>query len=105
RNSIRSRIWSHDLTIQTKNLEEIQALLAKRILFIDGAMGTMVQREKLVEADFRGDLFTDHKKDLRGNYDVLNLTKPDVIKKIHTQYLEAGADIIETNTFSSTKIA
>ncbi len=80
-------------------------LLATRILVLDGAMGTMVQRHQLTEADFRGARFTDHPKDLRGNNDVLVLTRPDVIAEIHRQYLEAGADIIETNTFSGTAIA
>src|SRR5471030_2232004 len=83
----------------------LDALLAKRILVLDGAMGTMVQRHQLTEADFRGRRFKDHPKDLRGNNDVLVLTRPDVIAEIHRQYLEAGADIIETNTFSGTAIA
>ena len=83
----------------------LDALLAKRILVLDGAMGTMVQRHQLTEADFRGTRFTDHPKDLRGNNDVLVLTRPDVIAEIHRQYLEAGSDIIETNTFSGTVIA
>ena len=68
-------------------------------------MGTMIQRHKLTEADFRGDRFRNHPKDLRGNSDILVLTRPDVIGAIHREYLEAGADIIETNTFSSTAIA
>jgi 5-methyltetrahydrofolate--homocysteine methyltransferase len=84
---------------------QLDALLARRILILDGAMGTMVQRYQLTEADFRGARFTDHPKDLRGNNDVLVLTRPDVIAGIHRQYLEAGADIIETNTFSGTAIA
>jgi 5-methyltetrahydrofolate--homocysteine methyltransferase len=79
----------------------LDALLAKRILILDGAMGTMVQRYKLSEADFRGERWKDHTRDLKGNNDVLVLTRPDVIGAIHRQYLEAGADIIETNTFSS----
>jgi 5-methyltetrahydrofolate--homocysteine methyltransferase len=83
----------------------LDRLLAKRILVLDGAMGTMVQRHQLTEADFRGARFKDHPKDLRGNNDVLVLTRPDVIAEIHRQYLEAGADIIETNTFSGTAIA
>ena len=69
---------------------------------IDGAMGTMIQQEKLTEQDFRGDLFGSHPTDLKGNNDLLVLTRPDVIRRIHTKYLEAGADIIETNTFSAT---
>jgi 5-methyltetrahydrofolate--homocysteine methyltransferase len=68
-------------------------------------MGTMVQRHKLVEADYRGDRFTDHPKDLKGNNDLLLLTRPDVIRGIHAAYLEAGADIIETNTFNATVIS
>jgi len=79
----------------------IDRLLQDRILILDGAMGTMVQRYKLEEADFRGDRWTEHTHDLKGNNDVLVLTRPDVIGTIHRQYLAAGADIIETNTFSS----
>ena len=75
------------------------------MLLLDGAMGTMIQRYKLTEADFRGERFKDHPSDLRGNSDILILTRPDVIGAIHREYLEAGADIIETNTFSSTAIA
>ena len=78
--------------------------LAERILILDGAMGTMIQRHKLTEADFRGARLKDHPKDLQGNNDLLILTRPDVISEIHGQYLEAGADIIETNTFSSTSV-
>src|SRR5258706_2228015 len=84
---------------------QLDALLATRILVLDGAMGTMVQRHQLTEADFRGERFRTHPKDLRGNNDVLVLTRPDVISAIHRQYLEAGSDIIETNTFSGTRIA
>jgi len=83
----------------------LHALLAKRILLLDGAMGTMIQRHKLTEADFRGDRFRLHRCDLKGNGDVLALTRPDVIGSIHREYLAAGADILETNTFSSTAIA
>ena len=79
--------------------------LGKRVLVLDGAMGTMIQRYKLTEEDFRGDRFKNHPRDLRGNSDLLVLTRPDVIGTIHRQYLEAGADIIETNTFTSTAIA
>jgi 5-methyltetrahydrofolate--homocysteine methyltransferase len=90
----------------TPNVRQtLDSLLAKRILVLDGAMGTMVQRHQLTEADFRGTRFKDHPKDLRGNNDVLVLTRPDVVTEIHRQYLEAGADIIETNTFSGTAIA
>ncbi|MBN2651107.1 MAG: methionine synthase [Spirochaetales bacterium] len=83
----------------------IEKILQERILILDGAMGTMVQREHLKEADFRGDLFGDSKIDLAGNNDILNLTKPEVIQGIHRAYLEAGADIIETNTFNSTTVS
>jgi len=83
----------------------LPALLAQRIAIIDGAMGTMVQRYKLGEADFRGERFADHGKDLKGNNDLLVLTRPDVIREIHDAYLRAGADIIETNTFGATSIA
>src|SRR3954462_9524669 len=84
---------------------QLEALLAKRIAVLDGAMGTMVQRYGLTETDFRGARFKDHAKDLRGNNDVLVLTRPDVITEIHRQYLDAGSDIIETNTFSGTAVA
>jgi 5-methyltetrahydrofolate--homocysteine methyltransferase len=80
-------------------------VLQHRIAIIDGAMGTMIQRYKLTEADFRGPRFADHAKDLKGNNDLLVLTRPDVIKEIHSQYLAAGADLIETNTFGATSIA
>jgi 5-methyltetrahydrofolate--homocysteine methyltransferase len=84
---------------------QLDALLAKRILVLDGAMGTMIQRHQLTEADFRGKRLAAHPRELRGNNDVLVLTRPDVIAAIHRQYLEAGSDIVETNTFSSTAIA
>ena len=84
---------------------QLQALLAERILVLDGAMGTMIQRERLDEAQFRGERFRDWPHDLRGNNDLLALTQPDLIRRIHAQYLEAGADIIETNTFNSTAVS
>ena len=84
---------------------DIHQLLNERILIIDGAMGTMIQRHKPEEADFRGARFANHSHPLKGNNDLLTLTRPDIIREIHRQYLEAGADIIETNTFSSTSIA
>src|ERR1700709_2672536 len=84
---------------------DIRKELKKRILVIDGAMGTMIQRYELSEEDFRGERFRDHASDLKGNNDLLNITRPDVIKAIHTEYLEAGADIIETNTFSTQRIS
>ena len=83
----------------------IQQCLNERILIIDGAMGTMIQQYKLEEKDFRGERFADFHKDLRGNNDLLSITQPQIIQAIHKEYLEAGADIIETNTFSSTSIA
>ncbi|MFD0763447.1 methionine synthase [Mucilaginibacter lutimaris] len=84
---------------------DIRKELQKRILVIDGAMGTMIQRYELGEEDFRGERFRDHPSDLKGNNDLLNITRPDVIKAIHAEYLDAGADIIETNTFSTQKIS
>lgn len=84
---------------------KIQDILKDRILIIDGAMGTMIQRHVLTEADFRGEKFKDHTCPLKGNNDILSLTRPDIIKSIHREYLEAGADVIETNTFSATTIA
>src|SRR5438270_6537424 len=83
----------------------LERLLSERILVLDGAMGTMIQRCKLSEADFRGERFARHSRDLKGDNDVLVLTRPDVIADIHRQYLEAGSDIIETNTFNSTAVA
>jgi len=80
-------------------------LLARRIVIIDGAMGTMIQRYKLGEADFRGERFRDHPKDLKGNNELLQFTQPQVLREIHDAYLAAGADIIETNTFGATSIA
>jgi 5-methyltetrahydrofolate--homocysteine methyltransferase len=83
----------------------IQDCLNERILIIDGAMGTMIQQYKLQEKDYRGERFKDWHKDVRGNNDLLSLSQPQIIQAIHKAYLEAGADIIETNTFSSTSIA
>ena len=85
--------------------KELRDLLAQRIVILDGAMGTMVQRYKLQEADYRGEQFKDWPSDVKGNNDLLCITKPEVIREIHSQYIEAGADIIETNTFSATTIA
>src|SRR5207237_10164118 len=83
----------------------LEALMPQRIVVLDGAMGTMIQRYKLSEQDYRGKRFRDWKgKDLKGSLELLLLTKPEVIEELHTQYLEAGADIIETNTFSATTI-
>ncbi|HVR36693.1 MAG TPA: homocysteine S-methyltransferase family protein, partial [Methylomirabilota bacterium] len=84
---------------------ELEQLLRERIAIIDGAMGTVIQQRKLTEEDFRGDRFQGWKKDLQGNNDLLNVTRPDVIEDIHREYLKAGADIIETNTFNSQAIS
>jgi 5-methyltetrahydrofolate--homocysteine methyltransferase len=88
-----------------KRMKKIQDLLNERILIIDGAMGTMIQRHKLTEKDYRGERFKDWPSDLKGNNDLLCLTQPQIIREIHKQYLEAGADIIETNTFNAQKIS
>ena len=80
-------------------------ILRQRIVILDGAMGTMIQRYKLGEADYRGPRFQDHPKDLKGNNELLQFSRPDVIREIHEQYLAAGADIIETNTFGATSVA
>src|ERR1043166_9195681 len=85
--------------------ETLDALLARRILVLDGAMGTMIQRHRLTDPDFRGDRFRTHPRELKGDNDLLVLTRPDVVSDIHHQYLQAGADIIETNTFNSTAIS
>ncbi len=84
--------------------ETLDRLLSRRILVLDGAMGTMIQRHALAEADFRGERYRNHPRELKGDLDLLVLTRPDLITGIHHQYLEAGADIIETNTFNSTSI-
>ena len=85
----------------TPGFPALEALLAARIVILDGAMGTMVQAHRLAEADYRGKRFADSPRDLRGNHDLLSITRPDVIGGIHRQFLEAGADVIETNTFNS----
>lgn len=86
-------------------MPNIKEILQDKILVLDGAMGTMIQRYELEEADFRNDQLRDHPKSLKGNNDLLALTRPDVLRQIHAEYFEAGADIAETNTFSSTTIA
>ncbi len=83
----------------------LQEILSERLLIIDGAMGTMIQKHDLTEEDFRGSRFRNHSHSLKGNNDLLSITRPDIIKDIHRAYFEAGADIAETNTFSSTSIA
>ncbi|MFQ5619594.1 MAG: methionine synthase [Rhodospirillales bacterium] len=89
----------------TETTALLEELLARRILVLDGAMGTMIQAHGLDEAGYRGERFADHPSDLKGNNDLLTLSRPDIIGDIHTAYLEAGADIVETNTFNSTSIA
>ncbi len=86
-------------------MADIRQLLNERILVIDGAMGTMIQRHNLEEADYRGERFKDWASDIKGNNDLLRLTQPDIIKEIHKQYLGAGADILETNTFNAQKVS
>src|ERR1700674_1454203 len=86
-------------------LAALHDALRQRILVLDGAMGTMIQRYGLTEAQYRGERFKDFPRDLRGNNDLLSITRPQVIREIHSQYLEAGADILETNTFNSTAIS
>ena len=88
--------------VKANTLDTLRKALRERILVLDGAMGTMIQAYKLQEADFRGERFKDNAQDLGGNNDLLTLTRPDIIAQIHREYLEAGADIIETNTFNST---
>ena len=83
----------------------IEENLQKNILVLDGAMGTMIQKHNLKEEDYRGERFKNHPCALKGNNELLSITHPEIIKKIHCEYLKAGADIIETNTFSSTSIA
>ena len=85
--------------------EDFVKLLRERILILDGGMGTMVQGFKLTESDYRGERFAGWQTDLKGNNDLLNITRPDVIGAIHRQYLEAGADIITTNTFNANAIS
>src|SRR5205085_701787 len=90
---------------QTDRIERLKQLLRQRIVIIDGAMGTMIQQHKLDEAAFRGARFKDFAHDLKGNNDLLSLTQPQIIQQIHRQYLDAGADIIETNTFNSNSVS
>jgi 5-methyltetrahydrofolate--homocysteine methyltransferase len=86
-------------------LKELETRLAKEILFLDGAMGTMIQQYKLQEQDYRGDRYPNSNIDLKGNAETLNFTRPEIIKEIHTQYMAAGADIVETNTFNANRIS
>ena len=89
----------------TASAQELQALLSHQIVLLDGAGGTMIQRHKLAETDFRGSQFRDHGQSLQGNNDLLSLTRPDVIEAIHREYLAAGANILETNTFNANRIS
>ena len=91
--------------MQADRSQQLRELLSRRILILDGAMGTMIQRLALVEADYRGARFAGHPKDLKGNNDLLLLTQPAMIRDIHAEYLAAGADIVETNTFNATAIS
>src|SRR5438034_2422274 len=86
-------------------MDKLLDALRKRILIIDGAMGTMIQRHRLDEAGYRGSRFATHPRDLKGNNDLLSLTQPRIVEEIHRQYLEAGADIVETNTFNAQAIS
>ena len=88
----------------TRTKQLIEAV-NKRVLLLDGAMGSLIQQYKLTESDFRGKRFANHQAQLQGNNDILSITRPDVINSIHKQYLEAGSDIIETNTFNSTSVS
>ena len=85
--------------------QQLKDLMRERILVLDGAMGTLIQRHQLTEEQFRGDRFADHPRDLKGSNEVLNLTQPEIISGIHEQYLDAGADIITTNTFNANAIS
>ena len=85
--------------------QQLPEILKQRIVILDGAMGTMIQRYKLTETDYRGERFASHHVDVKGNNELLLLTRPDVIREIHEQYLAAGADLIETNTFGATSVA
>src|SRR5688572_7148087 len=93
------------MTTRPTRIERLQQRLGERIVILDGAMGTMIQGYKLAESDYRGERFRSWHKDLKGLNDLLNVTQPSVVEEIHRQYLEAGADIIETNTFNSQSIS
>ena len=89
-------------SIKSSKTQQLQNLMSKRILILDGAMGTMIQRHKLEEEDYRGERFADWDSPLKGMNDLLVITQPKIIADIHREYLEAGADIIETNNFNAT---
>src|SRR5262245_54891404 len=95
---------SHERDVMTVH-QQLDRLLARRILLLDGAMVTMIQRHKPTELDFRGERFRSHRADLKGDSDVLVLTQPQMIAGIHREYLAAGADIIETNTFNANAVS
>jgi 5-methyltetrahydrofolate--homocysteine methyltransferase len=97
------KLWKQENKMNRIN--EIKEILAKRIMVLDGAMGTMIQKHMLTEKDYRGEQFKNHYVNLKGNNDILSLTQPEIILNIHRKYLEAGADIIETNTFNGTSIS
>eukprot|EP00877_Chromochloris_zofingiensis_P009668 jgi/Chrzof1/4955/Cz15g06070.t1 len=98
------KVWQDPL-MKSPAFDQLEQLMQQRIIYIDGAMGTMIQRHKLTEDDFRGTRYKDHSHELKGNNDILVITRPDVIEQIHMEYLEAGADILETNTFNGTSIS
>ena len=91
--------------MKTNTFAELEQLLSQKIVMLDGAMGTMIQKQKLEEQDFRNSELKDHPIDLKGNNELLSLTKPELIENIYYQYLSAGSEIIETNTFSANTIA
>ena len=103
--SKKTMIMDHSLSDRPARTRALLDALSKRILVLDGAMGTMIQRYLLTEEEYRGERFAAWKSDLRGNNDLLTLTRPQVIREIHAQYLTAGADILETNTFNSTTVS
>ncbi|WP_333588153.1 homocysteine S-methyltransferase family protein, partial [Phenylobacterium sp.] len=90
---------------RAERVARLKAIAKERILILDGSWGVMIQKRKLDEADYRGERFKDHRLELKGNNDLLCLTRPDIIADLHDQYYAAGADISETNTFSATTIA
>ena len=96
---------ARDTMKKTEAFQHLEELMQERIIFIDGAMGTMIQRYKLQEQDYRGERYANHSHELKGNNDLLVITRPDVIFQIHMEYLDSGADIIETNTFNGTCIS
>src|SRR4051812_31499392 len=92
-------------TARQERLDRLPLLLRERILVLDGAMGTLLQRHRFSEAEFRGSRFANHDRDLRGDSDLLSLTQPDAVRDVHRAYLDAGADVVSTNSFTATRIA